>query len=181
MQVSNVNNINFKAKVNVKIDENFIHMFGSKNPSYFYKFVKETVAAVTLLKEIAPKIGMDEDVIELKSYKGKELDLMYNGGFCGMVGDSEERPFEGILICLKLLANRLNPKNDLLLNYRNSIREPFASSLFNAPAGQGVVGQRKISQRRHKNPEILDYSKIPETIDVKEYQQQLRALNQLEA
>lgn len=179
MKVSNVDNsVNFKAKVNIKIDDDFIYTFGIRKPKYLSEFVEEATAAVRLLKEIAPKIGTDKDVIELRSYKGRELDLMYNGGFCGMIGDSDEKPFEGMIICLKLLANRLNPGNNLLLNYRSSVRESFASSLFNGPKAQGIVTQKK---PRHKNPGIFRYSDRSGTINITECQQKLRVLNQIEA
>lgn len=173
MQVNKINNnnVNFKAKVEVKIGEDFLIRIKNFAPEHCAKFVEETVEAVKVLKEIAPKIGTDSDIIELKSYKGRELDLMYNNGFGGIVGDSMEQPLEGMIVCLKLLTDRLNPKNSLLLGYKDFVKEPIYRAIFNNTEKKAALLKKQ--SVIHNNETALDR----ETIKVEDYLQKIRSLN----
>lgn len=169
MQVQKINTTSFQAKVKVEIGEDFISRLSMEPPSSVAKFVDETIAAVKVLKEVAPKIGSDEDKIILRSYKSKELDLFYGDSFEGIVGNFVEKPLEGVIVCLKLLTDRLKIQNDSLLNFRKFVRNPFASMIFK---------DNKLKQYpKVGHEQIAEFFGISKSTSVEESLEKLRQLN----
>lgn len=169
MQVNRINNdVNFKARAKVNISNDFLVMFGLNEPKVMAEFVEKTADAVKLLKKVAPKIGSNEDVLELRSYRTKELDLMHDHSWVGTVSEDLDNPLEGMVICLKAAADRLSPKNNILSVIKDALSEKYVLD-----ETKGIVGFLT-----KKAPSQSEIQEMPKPLTIREYKEELKKLNQ---
>lgn len=80
MQLSPINNkkLNFKAKLEISIGQDFISHLKSRWPmDWPAEYASDILTSVKLLKKVAPNIGRDEDIIKLKTQESW-IELFYN-------------------------------------------------------------------------------------------------------
>lgn len=171
MQVNRINNnVDFKAKAKVNISDDFLVMFGLNEPKIMADFVEKTADAVKLLKKVAPQIGTEKDVLELRSYRTKELDLMHGHSWVGTVSEELDNPVEGMVICLKAAAERLNKDGDknILAVIKDALKEKYVLD-----ETKGIVGFLT-----KKAPSQAELQEMPKPLTIRGYKEELRKLNQ---
>lgn len=176
MQVNKINNnnINFKAKVEVKIGEDLLFHLRNLAPERCVKFAEETVEAVNILKKVASSIGTNDDIIMLNSWKGKELDLTYNGHFEGVVCDSDlpGNVHEEMIFTLKNFAGKYDPNNKIILGLNKLLSDnPLSNYTFIFNKKSSKVLKMPIIQSNPKNLEA------PETLNIEDCLEKVRKLN----
>lgn len=175
MQVNKINNsnVNFKARVEVKIGEDLLIHLKNMAPERCAKFADETVDAINILKKIAPNIGTEKDIITLNSYKGKELDITYNGHYQGVVCDSDlpGSVSEGMIFSLRNLAQRYDSTNKIILDLIKKLKQPISYVFKPIKGCSDAVIKHPISQTDLKNPTL------PESVQIEDLLQKIRNLN----
>lgn len=165
---NNVNNVNFKAKVEVNIGEDLLAHLSHLPPETCVKFAKETTESITLLKKVAQYIGTDKDVIALKSYKNRELDLNYNGHYEITVCDSDlpGSVIDEMAFCIKHLAQKLNPADKTIPDLNKILKNPLANYIFTPIKGRSDAAKKMpITPNGYKELELPDIIKIEDCLN----------------
>lgn len=175
MQVNKTNNtnVNFKARVEVKIGEDLLIHLKNLAPERCAKFADETVEAISILKKVAPDIGTEKDVITFNNYKSKELDLNYNGQYQGVVCDSDlpGSVSEGMIFFIENISRKYSTANKMTLNFIKKLKQPLCYVFKPIKGRSDVVIKHPISQTDLNNPTL------PETVQIEDLLQKIRNLN----
>lgn len=174
MQINKINNnMNFKARAEVHIGEEFLAHLRYIEPKQSATILNGILESAEILKTMAKDICTDTDVVTLRNYKNRELDLMLNGNYCGTVNSNSDLfndVKDGILHCLKIISIRRNPA-DKQIDLSNI--STISDKLFYPIKGRkDAVTMSTATKHNGKNVLIN-----PETVLIEDYINKVRALN----
>lgn len=126
---NNQQNVNFKARVEIKFDNEFIAKLKTLAPEHCATLTDELIRATQTAKVIAPKVGNENDLITISSdifdSKGQALGIKYNGKYQGLYNlQKDESPFDIIEKAFKKICQNFpSQKNEKIPEFSEAISD----------------------------------------------------------